>query len=228
MLEYKEFAKYYDLFYQNKSYDKEVNFISHFIEVGNKILDVGCGTGKHAEKLEVQGYVVDGLDLNQEMLSEAKKRLKGNLYCQNLLDIDINEQYDIIISMFAVINHLKNIDELEKALTNLKRILKPNGTIIIDLHNPQKSGSKTDTFGDMTRTMTWNYNPDIEQEITDITFNVAGDEFHDQHLFRIFSIDEIVTIANKVGLTVLGIYENYDISKEGKATSKNLQFIIKN
>ena len=44
--------------------------------------------------------------------------------------------------MFAVLNHLKSVGELEKCLSNLRGILKDDGKIIIDLHNPQSSGSK--------------------------------------------------------------------------------------
>lgn len=55
------------------------------------------------------------------MLDIAKNKLKGNLYNQNILDINLNNKYNIIISMFAVINHLKDIIELEQVLLNFKK-----------------------------------------------------------------------------------------------------------
>ena len=67
-MEYKEFAKYYDKFYQNKNYKKETEFLKNFINANDKILDVGCGTGIHAALLTDNGFEVDGLDLNKEML----------------------------------------------------------------------------------------------------------------------------------------------------------------
>jgi hypothetical protein len=57
--------------------------------------------------------------------------------------------------MFAVINHLTSYDELEKTLINFVNHLKENGIIILDLHNPQKSGSKTDSINGKTRIMSW-------------------------------------------------------------------------
>ena len=133
-MEYKEFAKYYDKFYSKKNYKKEVDFLKNFIDKNDRIIDIGCGTGIHASLLN--DYNIDGLDLNEEMLEIAKTRINGSLYHQNMLDIKIDKKYNIIISMFAVINHLRNIDELELCLKNLKQILKPNGKIILDLHNP--------------------------------------------------------------------------------------------
>ncbi len=225
-MEYKEFAKYYDKFYQNKNYKKETEFLKNFINANDKILDVGCGTGIHAALLTDNGFEVDGLDLNKEMLEIAKTRLKTNLYWQNILEIDISKKYNMIISMFAVFNHLKDTDELMRGLMNLKQLLHDGGKIIIDLHNPQSSGSKIDTYDNMTRVMKWNYDRSLKIEKSDIIFEIDGIKYTDTHTFRIFTIDEMKECCERVGLKVVNVYENYDINKEGTSTSKNLQFLI--
>lgn len=227
-MEYKQFAKYYDIFYSNKDYNKEVDFLKNFIKKEDKIIDIGCGTGIHASILEQNEYKVDGLDLNIEMLSIASTRLKGTLYNQNILNININKKYNCIISMFAVINHLKDTNELEKTLLNLKNILSKSGIIILDLHNPQINGAKTDTYDNIKRTMTWNYDTKTKIETTKIEFEINKSIYTDYHTFRIFSIEEIKESCNNIGLEVINIYENYDINKTGNNFSKNLQFIIKN
>ena len=225
-MEYKEFAKYYDKFYQNKDYQKEVNFLKKIINKTDKIIDIGCGTGIHASLLEKDGYNIDGLDLNQEMLDIAKNRLSSNLYNQNILDINLNNKYNIIISMFAVINHLKDTIELEQALLNLKKILLPNGKIIIDLHNPKSSGTKTDSCDNMKRTMTWIYNKESKIEKSNIVFEIDNQIYNDSHTFKIFTIEEITKSCEKIGLKVSHVLENYNIDKIGNQDSKNLQFII--
>ena len=225
-MEYKEFAKYYDKFYQNKDYQKEVNFLKNFINKKDKIIDIGCGTGIHASLLEKDGYTIDGLDLNKEMLDIAKNRLSGNLYNQNILNIKLNKKYNTIISMFAVINHLKDTIELEQVLFNLKKILLPNGKIIIDLHNPKSSGTKTDSYDNIKRTMIWDYDKKLKIEKSKIIFEIDNDIYNDSHAFRIFTIKEITETCEKVGLKVSNIFENYNIDKIGNKDSKNLQFII--
>ncbi len=225
-MEYKEFAKYYDKFYKNKNYIKETKFLMNFINQNDKIIDIGCGTGMHAFLLQQKGFQVDGLDFNKEMLDIAKTRIKSHLYLQNILDLNINKKYDVIISMFAVINHLKDVKELEKALMNLKDILTDDGKIIIDLHNPQKSGNKIDYYDNMTRTMEWNYDKKSKIEDSKIIFEIDGKKYIDNHTFRIFTIDEIKKCCQKVNLVVKKVYENYDVNKSGSSTSKNLQFLI--
>lgn len=225
-MEYKEFAKYYDKFYKNKNYAKETEFLKNFINQNDKIIDIGCGTGIHAFLLQQNGFKVDGLDLNKEMLEIAKTRIHSNLYLQNVLDININQKYDVIISMFAVLNHLKNTQELEKSLMNLKNILTNEGVIIIDLHNPQNSGSKTDSYNNITRTMEWDYDKTNKKEDSKIIFEIDGKKYIDNHTFRIFTVDEVKQCCENVGLVVKKIYENYDINKNGSSISKNLQFLI--
>ena len=226
-MEYKEFAKYYDKFYQKKDYKKEVNFLMNFIKPGDRIIDIGCGTGIHASLISKAGYEVDALDLNKEMLDIAKKRLNSSLYLQNILNINIDKKYDIIISMFAVINHLKDTSELEKCLLNMKNILRGSGTIVIDLHNPQSSGKKADNIDNMSRIMEWHYDKKTKIEKSRIIFEIDNQKYEDSHIFRIFTIDEVKECCDNVGLKVTNVYENYDINKEGVETSKNLQFIIK-
>ena len=226
-MEYQEFAKYYDTFYQKKDYQKEVNFLKHFISINDKIIDIGCGTAIHASLLEQDNYQIDGLDLNIEMLNIARTRLKGNLYHQNILNIDLNNQYNIIISMFAVINHLKDMNELTKALSNFSKILLPDGKIIIDLHNPQSSGTKTDSYNNIIRTMTWNYDVSSHIAKSEITFIIDNQIYQDSHIFRIFTIDEVISCLNNLDLEVSNIYENYNLEKNGNQSSKNLQFVIK-
>ncbi len=225
-MEYKQFAKYYDMFYQKKDYQKEVEFLSNFIKNQDDVIDIGCGTGIHASLLTQKGANVDGLDLNKEMLDIAKTRLKTNLYLQNILELQINKKYNVIISMFAVLNHLKNKKELEKCFANFQKILKPNGKIIIDLHNPQTSGTKTDSFNNMKRTMKWEFDQEHKTEKSEIIFEVGNEKYIDNHIFYIFSIDDIKECALKAGLKVLNVFENYDCKKKGISSSKNLQFLI--
>lgn len=75
-----DYAAYYDLLYNDKDYHSEVEYISSLIEkIGIKaagsLLDIGCGTGKHAAEFIECGYEVFGVDLSSEMLRIAKENV---------------------------------------------------------------------------------------------------------------------------------------------------------
>ncbi|MCI8575079.1 MAG: hypothetical protein HFI09_01270 [Bacilli bacterium] len=115
---------------------------------------------------------------------------------------------------------------MEKCFSNFQKILNPDGKIIIDLHNPQNSGSKTDTYNNFKRTMKWNLDSKKKTETSEIIYEINGEKFIDNHVFHIFSIEDIKECAFKAGLQVLEIFENYELDKKGNALSKNLQFLI--
>ena len=225
MLEYKEMAKYYDLFYYNKSYKKEVKFLVKIIGNRKSILDVGCGTGIHMNLLEEKGYHVDGLDLNDGMLNIARNRINGNLYEGNLLDYNINKTYDAIISMFAVFNHLKNYDELEIGIINWYNHLSENGVLIIDLHNGRSDGKKESLYKNCKRIMSWIFDAKTFREHTDITYDIDGKTYCDSHEFLIYKIDKIKNILDRNNLKYQ-LYENYS-TNVATDESKNIEIVIK-
>ena len=57
---FNKIARYYDLIYKDKNYDDEVNYIDNLLEKylksEKKILELGCGTGKHALLFKKKGY----------------------------------------------------------------------------------------------------------------------------------------------------------------------------
>ena len=72
------YASYYDLLYQDKDYQNEIQYILRTLEkngVSNgNILELGSGTGKHAEELAKVGFNVHGVDLSPLMVNVANKR----------------------------------------------------------------------------------------------------------------------------------------------------------
>ena len=55
---------------------QEVDFIEKELayDKSKKILDMGCGTGRHSIELTSRGYQVDGVDLSTNMLAKAKEK----------------------------------------------------------------------------------------------------------------------------------------------------------
>ena len=223
-MEYGQMAKYYDLFYKDKNYTKEIYFIKNLIGNRKTILDVGCGTGIHMHLLESIGYEVDGIDLSKDMLEIAVSRVNGKVYQGNLLDYKINKKYDVIISMFAVFNHLKSYEELEQGIINSYNHLKNNGVLIIDLHNGRNDGEKETNYNNYKRIMKWQFDKDHFIEHTDIDYIIDNKIYHDTHDFKIYEIDKIKDILKKYILKYK-LYENYSFDKASDR-SKNIEIVI--
>ena len=225
-IEYTKMASLYDIFYSKKNYTKEVKFIKKFAKKDARILDAGCGTGNHAKLLSEAGFDVIGFDQSVEMIKIAKAKVHENFFVANLLDFKHVEKFDVIISFFAVFNHLKSYSEFKIALLNLKTCLKKGGSIIIDLHNPQKNGQKTEHTNNATRTMKWRRCNLLGKEFSKITFILHDKKVITHHVFKIFKIDKLTRIAKELGFQNICFYENYDITSKATKNSKNIQMVL--
>ena len=138
MLEYKEFAKYYDLLYSNLEYDKDVKRIIELVSEykesnGNELLDVACGTGTHINYLKSK-FNCTGIDLNESMLNEARKKNIGNKFeIGNMKSFNLNKEFDVVTCLFNSMNYLENNTELKETITNFYNHLKKGGITIMEL-----------------------------------------------------------------------------------------------
>lgn len=224
--EYKRLAKYYDIFYQSKNYKNESEFIIKLFKKYNvkSVLDVGCGTGNHIFILEKAGFECTGLDLNSEMVNIAKEKVKSPIYQADVCNFKLEKKFDAIICMFATFNHLTTKDAANKALSFFYQHLNNEGVLIIDLHNPQNSGNKIDEFKKMKRLMSWSYDKISKIEKTKITFVVPEGIIEDEHILRIYSIEEIKELIKNAGFKDINSYEDYTF-KPTKESSKNIEIV---
>jgi len=97
------------------------------IKKGSKLLDVGCGRGDFLKNFKDLGLDATGLDIEkiEPTVSEDVKIYTCNFETDNFPFE--NESFDVIFSK-SVIEHLKNPENLIK---EARRILKPDGRIII-------------------------------------------------------------------------------------------------
>jgi SAM-dependent methyltransferase len=136
------YAQYYDLLYSVKGYEAEANYVCGLIEKfggGSKsILDLGCGTGNHDFHFVRQGYDVTGVDLSPKMVSVAnqKKVENGleNVSFQegNILSLQLNREFDVVVSLFHVMNYLTETSDMKTGFANALRHVKPGGLFIFD------------------------------------------------------------------------------------------------
>lgn len=135
------YSQYYDLLYSDKDYTSEVEYVEGLIKDNsnnaNTILDMGCGTGKHAELLCDKGYIVHGIDLSQDMLKIAENRRKGKedkleFSYSNIQELNLNKQFDVVVSLFHVMSYQNSNEELIKAFEVAKNHLSDGGIFVFD------------------------------------------------------------------------------------------------
>ena len=99
-----------------------------------RVLDLGCGTGIYANILKSYGANVYGIDTSLGMITIAKSYAPGiDFRVGSVYKMPYKSNYfDVIVSAF-VFQHFENID---KALKEIRRVLKTNGIYVFSLSNP--------------------------------------------------------------------------------------------
>jgi len=122
---------------------QEVGFIESEInyDKSKKILDIGCGTGRHSIELLKRGYSVKGFDLSEDQLSKAREKAKAcnvNFECErkDARNFDYNFEYDLGIMICEGAFPLMETDEMNFAiLQNAYKSIKPGGKLIFTTLN---------------------------------------------------------------------------------------------
>lgn len=144
---YEELFENYGMGYDNEGFTQgtigECDFIEKEIAHNRerKILDIGCGTGRHAIELARRGYEVVGIDLSDSLLKRAReKALQENLQVtfqkHDARKLPFSQEFDLAIMLCEGAFPLMETDEMNfQILRNAAHALKRNGKLIFTTLN---------------------------------------------------------------------------------------------
>ncbi|KAA5827437.1 class I SAM-dependent methyltransferase [Algibacter amylolyticus] len=124
------FEKAYHLV-RSVSLKKKLNLINSFPSEDKKLLDIGCGTGDFLQTAQQNNWIVSGIEPNQQAREIANKKTNGSVFNTEQLLKFQPKSFDVI-TLWHVLEHLPNLDE---QIATFKKLLKPNGTLIIAVPN---------------------------------------------------------------------------------------------
>ena len=128
------FEKIYHLVKRNAIKGK-VSLLNKEQNSKGKLLDIGCGTGDFLVEAKNQGWSILGFEPNSDAKQLAAN--KGVSFTEDIFALPENT-FDAV-TMWHVLEHVPNLEEY---IANLKRIVKPNGTIIIAVPNYKSYDAK--------------------------------------------------------------------------------------
>jgi ubiquinone biosynthesis O-methyltransferase len=109
-------------------------------ERGEKILDVGCGNARDIVYLVEQGAEVTGIDISEGMVAEAKAELEKLGYNKVTLEVGDATQLHYADGEFDKVlcsEVIEHIPDADKAFSEIYRVLKPNGILVLSTPNPK-------------------------------------------------------------------------------------------
>jgi SAM-dependent methyltransferase len=146
------FAEFYDLLHAGNS-DAKV-YPRLLKPYGEKVLELGCGTGRIAIPLAEAGFTVTGLEYAKDMIALLKKKPypheRLHVIWGDARDFTIPDTFDVILLNCNFINHFMDSADIVRILLSCKRHLNKAGVIIVDCSAPDAAGMlKSDGIEEM-------------------------------------------------------------------------------
>lgn len=136
-------AEYYDIFYQDKPYAAEADFVHQCLQrygegQTTRLLELACGSGRHALELEALGYQVVATDYSADLLAVAQRRaaergsgVEFRLADMRELDLD-DGPFDAAYCLFDSIGYVQTNDAIQQVLSDVRRQLRPGGLFVFE------------------------------------------------------------------------------------------------
>lgn len=225
------YAHYYDLLYKDKDYATECQYVTSQIRQyspqAKNILEMGCGTGRHAVELAQQGFHVEGFDLSATMLEKAQERrnqqpqlIRDRLHFTegNALHYRSSQRHDVVLALFHVLSYQTTNEEVELLFDAASANLKDGGIFLCDYwYGPavyhQQPTVRVKRLEDDRARITRIAEPeiDIHANVVAVKYDIQtidkstsrADTINEVHRMRYFFQPEIRYLARSKGFEVL-------------------------
>jgi len=241
---YEKYSKYYDTIHIDKDYEIESNLIYRYSPNKNSLLDIGCGTANHSIILSEYFGKIVGVDLSEPMLNEAKKKIDSlkisNIELTNLELCKIDGTFDTVISMFNVVNHIQNLEDLSMFFEDVKNKLNEDGIFIFDCWNgtacrmeiPTEYHKKFVNYDWYTLELETNTTSNLFDawSLVETNVNVYSegdkvDEFKYGILHKLWTPDILKSLIEISGMKVVNIIPSFNDEEVAKANDYRITFI---
>jgi glycine/sarcosine N-methyltransferase len=233
---------YDDMTHFQQRLNTEMRTLSKWLEKYKirSVLDAACGSGLHTISLARLGVPCVGIDISQEMIKIAKKNAAALQVQAQFLQSDLREMsnqvkqnFDAILFLGNSLPHLTPQTELNRIMLEFRKILNPQGMLIIQLLNYDKILDAQERIISITRRQQNTYIRFYDFYDSYLQFNILHINWRNEEIqHRLISTrlypylkSEVESILQDNGFTILDIYGSMDFKPFDITHSKNLIII---
>ncbi|HYH54139.1 MAG TPA: class I SAM-dependent methyltransferase [Solirubrobacterales bacterium] len=137
---YEAMASAYDDFTAHHDYDLWLGALVPLAEKhgipGRRLLDVACGTGKSFIPMLEKGWEVTACDISPAMVEIARAKVgeRAQLSVADMRELPVLGEFDLVFCIDDAVNYLLSGEELQQALSGMRRNLAPGGLLLFDVN----------------------------------------------------------------------------------------------
>lgn len=226
--------------YRNKNEaDQLADLIEEEIPVSNfpKILDLGCGRGRHSITLAERGYNVLGMDLSKEVISKAaqiaaKKNLPNLRFQVGDMRRPLDKTFDAVVNLFTSFGYFRDDGENAQVIESVSKMLKRNGSFVLDYLNAYKVRKDlVHEEEELFREMTVHIDRKIKRNMVYKKIRFTGEKLEKpiqyQERVKLYERDWFDNVFGKNGFRLERCYGSYGGESFDKENSPRLLMIAK-
>ena len=233
---YHELAKSYDRLTNDVDYEATVEFYMQILDrEGLKprtVVDLACGTGSVTEILARKGYQVTGVDMSEEMLTEAMAKVMDmenppRFVCQKLQELRLPRAVDMAVCALDSLDYITDPADCAEAIRRTYKALNPGGIFIFDVNTPEKLRAMDgQVFLDEDDDVycVWRGEFDAQANICSYgmdLFQRRGDYWHrsfEEHREYAYSAEQLVGYLKDAGFTHIEVFADrlFEDPREGE------------
>ena len=126
---YNEVADEFDQ--TRNKYDPLIDELKNYVKKNEKVLDLGCGTGRLRSLFTDKNIDYTGVDFAENLIQIAKEKYGDYFKTADILSLPFSSQYFDSVWSIAVLHHIPTDKLRKQVLGEIKRVLKPNGRVIM-------------------------------------------------------------------------------------------------
>lgn len=110
----------------------ELKHFMEYIKDGDRVLDVGCGNGRLYQAFKDLQVSYVGVDLSEELIKIAQEKVpEGEFHVTDMTHLPFEDNsFDNVFSI-AAFHHLPSVEMRETCLSEMARVLKPSGHLLM-------------------------------------------------------------------------------------------------
>ena len=212
------FGHDYARFDRHPDTGREIAFLQQVLPVPPaRVLDLACGTGRHAAPMSRAGYDVVGLDLSPVLLSRARRKRSTVQWLRaDMSRIPLRDgSCDAVISLFSSIGYFDDESDNYRVLSEAARVLRNGGRLVIETvnrdffirHAPPQSWFWQ---GALTVLEERRMDPLTSRSEVDVVVLEGGRHRVYHHSIRLYTAAELATLLASAGVEVLDVFGDYD------------------
>ncbi len=227
-------AELYDLFYKDKPYAQEAAFIHAQIErlsvlKSKRILELACGTGRHALEFEKLGYEILATDYSEDLLNVARQKARGvkstvEFRLQDMRELDLASEFDVVLCLFDSIGYVQTNASISKVIQGVRNALKPNGLFVFEFwhaaamlrhYESRRERTWEVPNGEIHRVSTTTL--DVRRQLAEVTYDIyerdsngKKEHLRESQVNRYFLVQEMAALLEMGGLEPVEFLTAYD------------------